>query len=287
MIRKNRDRIIDNSLFKMPNSIFDVKLTATELTVLSAIYSLKCHALNRKRKYIKVGQKTIATICGLTPQTVARAMAKLWEYGYVLEIRRYFVDEHRLGRYVYTLPIINKKEGFFFVNRKVFKKNLKPAQMRMYLYCCKCADSKTKQFWNSYNDISHALNIKRSSVITTISELIKLGLINRYKVIKKDGSYSDNYYQINTIIINKPKIHKKRRCQVYFAPLSILHTQEFFKSMINHIGLFVKHFLCYFFKNRGSPKISISVHSTHFDTIRERKINKLYLKYRCNLLYYN
>lgn len=279
--------MINTRLFKMPNSVFKAKLSATEITVLAGIYSLRCHSISIScgKKYIKVGQKTIASICGLTSPTVAKAMTKLWEYGYVLEIRRYFVDEHRLGKYVYTLPILTKREGYFFVDRSIFKKNLKPAQMRMYLFCCKCADSRTKQFWHSYNDISNALGIKRSSVIQTISELIKMGVINRYKVTKKDGSYADNYYQINTIILNKPKIHRhKRRCRV-FASLSTFKKLSI-KIILKHIDLFVKRFF-YFFKNRGSPKIFISVYSTHFDTIREKNNNKLYLKYRCNLLYYN
>ena len=268
---KVRAQVVDTSLFMLPNSIFKVKLTATEITVLSAIYSLKCHSINRNKKYIKVGQKTIASICNLTAQTVAKAMSRLWEYGYVLEIRRYFVGQHKLGQYVYTLPVINKREGYFFVSRKIFRKKLKPAQMRMYLYCCKCADSTTKQFWGSYNDICSSLNIKRSSAIKTLSELIKMGLVNRYRVTKKDGSYADNYYQINTIIIIKPKICRKRRCRAHFTPLSTF-TKQFVKTMINHTILFVKNFLLYFFTNRGSPKISSSLHSTHFYSIRVKKI---------------
>ena len=275
-----------NELFKMPNTIFDMNLSATELTVLTAMYSLRgvCY---KNKKYVRISQKAIATMTGLTPRTISRIIDKLNRLNLILEVRRYFVDEHKLGTYHYTLPVV--KYNYFFVSRRIFKlsNKLTASELRMYLYCCKCADSRTMQFWNSFNDICNQLNLHRSSVIATLKSLIKKGLISRYRVKKKDGSYADNYYQINTILIRKPKIQRKKRRR-YSSRLSIfpfrfvLGIFKSYKSIVHNLHKTVKCFSL----SRGSPKIYTSVRSTHLHTIRKKNNIKLYLKYRCNLEYY-
>lgn len=276
-----------NELFKMPNTIFDMNLTSTELTVLTAMYSLRgvCY---KNKKYIRISQKAIATMTGLTPKTISRIIDKLNRLNLILEVRRYFVDKHKLGTYHYTLPIV--KYNYFFVSRRIFKlsNKLTASEFRMYLFCCKCVDSRTMQFWNSFNDICNQLNLHRSSVIATLKSLIKKGLISRYRVKKKDCSYADNYYQINTILIRKPKIQRKKRRR-YSSRLSIfpfrfvLGIFKSYKGIVHNLHKTVKCFSL----SRGSPKIYTSVRSTHYllNTNRRKNI-KLYLKYRCNLEYY-
>lgn len=277
-----------NELFKMPNTIFDMNLTSTELTVLTAMYSLRgvCY---KNKKYVRISQKAIATMTGLTPKTISRIIDKLNRLNLILEVRRYFVDKHKLGTYHYILPIV--KYNYFFVSRRIFKlsNKLTASEFRMYLFCCKCVDSRTMQFWNSFNDICNQLNLHRSSVIATLKSLIKKGLISRYRVKKKDCSYADNYYQINTILIRKPKIQRKKRRR-YSSRLSIfpfrfvLGIFKSYKGIVHNLHKTVKS---YFFISRGSPKIYTSVRSTHYllNTNRRKNI-KLYLKYRCNLEYY-
>lgn len=279
-----------NELFKLPNNIFHTGLNATELTVLAAIYSLKSHCICNGKKFIKVNQKSIASICGFkTAVTVSRAVDKLCRMGFIERIDRYYVDVHKLGAYVYTLPIV--KCNFFFVSRRVFKFKLTTAQIRLYLFCCKCAASHSKQFWNSYNDISQQLHIKRSAAIKTMSELIEKGLIKRYKVRKKDRSYSDNHYRIIELKPSKIKIRrKKRRCR--FAPSIFLRKKIklFYENIINlkviNVNTYFEFSRIYFFDLRGSPKIFRSLYSTHFYSIRGKNKIKLYLKYRCNLTIY-
>lgn len=277
----------NNELFKMPNNIFEKNLSATELTVLTTMYSLRgvCY---RNKKFVRISQKAIATITGLTPKTISRIIDKLRRLNLILEIKRYFVDSHKLGTYHYTLPIV--KYNYFFVNRKIFKltNKLTASEIRMYLYCCKCADSRTMQFWNSFNDISSQLGLHRSSVISTLKSLIKKGLISRYRVTKKDGSYADNYYQINSILIKKPKIRKKRRYSCLLP--SIFPFRFVFSSRKSYKGIvynLIKRVKCYFSFLRGSPKNYASVRSTHLYTTRDKNNIKLYLKYRCNLEVYD
>lgn len=276
-----------NKHFKMPNNIFEYKLKSNELKVCAIMYSLSCRAIYNGRKYIQISQKSISTMAGLTPQTVSKAIDRLVACGLILEIRRYYVDSHKLGQYVYTLPVV--KHNYFFVSKEIIRKNLSAPLLKVYLFCCKCADSRSKRFWNSYNDISAKLKLSRSKVISAIAELVRLSLINKFKIIKKDGSYSDNHYQINSVINQEVKIRKKRRCSRtnIFSILNRFVYKQI-KSCtysIRAILRFVKHKFNIFL-DRGSPQISRSLYSTHFDTNRKKKLNRLYLKYRCNLELY-
>ena len=278
-------------LFKLPNDIFHKGLSASELTVLAVVYSLRSRVISKGKKRIKINQKAIAKLCGFkSTATVSKAIDKLCRIGYIERIDRYYSDYKKLGTYIYTIPVVSGRK-FFFVNRRVFNYKLTVAQMRMYLYCCKCATSHSKRFWNSYNDICQELNLKRSAVIKTISELISVGLIKKYKVRKKDGSYSDNHYKVVALKAQKLKIgRKKRRCRphsifkkiyVGFVECPTLHTiliRNFKKVNTKRNN---------FFDLRGSPKILSSLYSTHLYTHRRKNKIRLYLKYRCNLTIYS
>ena len=278
-----------NDLFKMPNDIFQAPLNATELTVLAAVYSLRSRTVSRGKKYIKVNQKTIAALCGFkSTKTVSNAVNKLVRLGYIERIDRYYDDYKKLGSFVYTVPVIRGR-AYFFVNRRFFKYHLSAAQTRMYLYCCKCAESRSMRFWNSYNDICSALHLKRSAVVQTIKELVIFGLLKKYKVRKKDGSYSDNHYKVVALKPPKRKImRKKRRSRLalgfFRCCLCAAYTtsNKKHKYIINQISEKVNTSPIIFF-SRGSPKICRSLYSTHFYTNRKKNKIKLYLKYRCNL----
>lgn len=272
------------NFFKMPNDIFEKNLSYSELTVLAAVYSLRSHSIFRGNKYIKISQKSIASICGFkSTTTVSKAIDKLCYLGYITRINRYYDDYRKLGTNVYTIPTVKGK--YFFVSRRIFKYHLTTSQMRMYLFSCKCSDSRSKRFWNSYNDICQALKLKRSSVIKTITELCNMGLIKKYLIRKKNGSYSDNHYKVIKLLPPKRKIHKKGRCR--FAPTysPVCISKHLCGSMINFFYHKVNTFLLFFYL-RGSPKICSSLYSTHsIPPDRKNKI-KLYLKYRCNLTIY-
>ena len=68
-------------------------------------------------------------------------------------------------------------------------------QLRMYLFVCR-AVTKKNDMWNSFNDIADALQIARKKVIAVINELVGLGFIRKLRVLKKDGSFSDNHYSV-------------------------------------------------------------------------------------------
>ena len=275
-----------NDLFKMPNRVFEAPLSANELRVLAVVYSLRSRCIRNGKKIISVNQKTIAALCDLkTTTAVSNAMNKLCRLGFIERMDRYYSDYKKLGKYVYTIPVIKGRE-FFFVNRRYLKFKLTAAQTRMYLYFCKCADSRSKRFWNSYNDICLTLNLKRSAVIKTVSELISFGLIKKYSVKKKDGSYSDNHYKV--IALKPPRIRRRKgkrrsRLALDFSYNNDIFVKLFYSYIIKHKSQKVNTLRIYFFDLRGSPKIFSSLYSTHFYTSRKRKRFKLYSKYRCNL----
>ena len=274
-----------NDLFKMPNRVFDAPLSANELRVLAVVYSLRSRCIRNGKKLVSVNQKTIASLSGLkTTKAVSNAMNTLCRLGFIERMDRYYSGYRRLDKYVYTIPVI-KGRDFFFVNRKYLKLKLTAAQTRMYLYFCKCADSRSKRFWNSYNDICLTLNLKRSAVIKTVSELIHLGLIKKYSVKKKDGSYSDNHYKV--IALKPPRIRRKRkrrsRLALDFSHANITCVYSSIKYILNHKSKKVNTLRIYFFDLRGSPKIYRSLLVPTFITNRERKRLVLYLEYRCNL----
>ena len=179
---------------KLPNAVLeDSRLGKSELAVFACLHALSGNVYMGE-KQVKASRKLIASYCNISVKTVTKAVKKLRELGYIKKIRQYFVDAHKLGTYIYILNVV-KGTKYFFVSRDVFKMGLSVTQLYVYMFCCKCADSKTRRFWNSYNDISDKLGISRSGAINTVAQLVEMKLITQIKIIKKNGSYSDNHYR--------------------------------------------------------------------------------------------
>ena len=127
--------------------------------------------------------------------------------------------------------------------------------------------------------------MKRSAVVQTLKELVCIGLIKKYRVRKKDGSYSDNHYKV--IALKPPRIRRKRkrrsRLALDFSHANITCVYSSIKYILNHKSKKVNTLRIYFFDLRGSPKIYRSLLVPTFITNRERKRLVLYLEYRCNL----
>lgn len=175
---------------KLNNSILDCGLTVNELKVAVCLYS--CAYNNSSTVCVK--QSVIARKCGFKQsKTVADIICRLQRKGIIERVRRPYKRNGHLGTYIYTLKKIVSK-GFFKVKRYILTK-LNAVQLRMYLFICR-AVTKKNDMWNSFNDISRALQIGRNKVIAAINELVKMGFIRKFKIIKKDGSYSDNHYSV-------------------------------------------------------------------------------------------
>ena len=271
--------------FRISNNIFDYGLTANELhiyTVMCSVYSNSYH-----HDIITIKQSTIAEKCGIkTTETVSRGISSLCKKGLIRRVQRFVKRNGDMGTYHYTLTLPHSNERYFFVPRSIIGK-LNSVQMRLYLFICKCLDSKTGECWNSYTDISNALKVKRSAVIETIKELISLQVIERIKVLKKDGSYSDNHYRlfekvITTVVVffKKSIKRKESRCSQHRLSLSnILNVQKSSIGMTTLLFYYASRYCkCQelFLLIRGSPlKKGSLIVPTHYIQ-REKLLRYIY-----------
>ena len=187
------------SLFRLSNHIFELGLNAQELSVYAYLCSLPASGFTLQGdSIVTVKQRTIAVNCGIrSPVTVAKTIDRLREKGLVVYLERQYKANGHRGAYWYAVTKQKTDTGFFTVDRHIFGM-LIPRQMLVYLFLCKSFSTVLYDCWNSYNDISAQIGMKRESVIQTIRELVELGLIVRIQRRSKENRrvYVDNHYSI-------------------------------------------------------------------------------------------
>lgn len=181
--------------FRLPNFVFDYKLSSTELAVATVLYSLKSR--NNKKHIVKIKQENICNISKIKSKiTVAKAIKKLMSVGIIKWVKRSKKLDGHLGTYTYCLADVTGK--YTKIQRNIFKSGLSVSELKVFLLINKCIDTKTGKCWNSYNDLASKLYMSRSRVIEIVKALIGKGFLLVKKVIKKDGSLSDNHYFMPT-----------------------------------------------------------------------------------------
>ena len=187
------------SLFRLSNHIFELGLDAQELSVYAYLCSLPASGFTLQGdSIVTVKQRTIAVNCGIrSPVTVAKTIDRLREKGLVDYLERHYKANGQRGAYWYAITKQPTDTGFFMVDRHIFGL-LIPRQMLVYLFLCKSFSTVLHDCWNSYNDIAAQIGMKRESVIQTIRELVRLGLIVRMQRRSKENRriYVDNHYSI-------------------------------------------------------------------------------------------
>jgi predicted transcriptional regulator len=187
------------SLFRLSNHIFELGLDAQELSVYAYLCSLPASGFTLQGgSIVTVKQRTIAVNCGIrSPVTVAKTIYRLREKGLVDYLERNIKSNGHQGTYCYAVTKQPTDTGFFMVDRHIFGL-LIPRQLLVYLFLCKSFSTVLHDCWNSYNDISAQIGMKRESVIQTIRELVELGLIVRMQRRSKENRriYVDNHYSI-------------------------------------------------------------------------------------------
>ena len=214
------------SVFKLSNSIFDLKLSASELTVYAYMCSLPSEYTMLDGATVKVKQATIASKCGIKAvQTVSKLITSLTEKSLVEPVKRSVKRNGYKGTYMYKIKKLSTENSFFFVDRAVFGQ-LNPRQMMIYLFICKSYNTQICDCWNSYADISAQTGMKRETVIQTISELEALKLIRKSKRKSRDNRrvYVDNHYVLIVYIKGTFKGRKRK------AVVPLLQPQFNFKS---------------------------------------------------------
>ncbi len=187
------------SIFRLSNGIFSLGLNAQEIAVYAYLCSLPGNGFTMTGgTVITVKQRTIAANCGLkSPVTVSRTIDRLREKGLVEHLERSTKANGQRGTYSYAVTVQQTDKGYFTVDRRVFGM-LSPRQMLVYLSLCKSFSTVLHDCWNSYNDISAQIGMKRESVVQIIGELVGAGLVVRMQRRSKRNRrvYVDNHYSI-------------------------------------------------------------------------------------------
>lgn len=273
------------SLFKLSNQIFALGLDAKELSVYAYLCSLPSlqNTIDNSAT-IKVKQATIAQNCGLRAvQTVAAILARLQSKGLVEQLTRSVKADYHKGTYSYAVRKLPVTTEYFFVDRQVLGM-MNPRQMAVYLFLCKAYDAARRDSWNSYNDISEQLGMKREAVVQTVAELAAMKLIVRMRRKSRENRrvFVDNHYQIIRYV--RGTIHKMCKKIVRLHSqcnrTGVQRTAEHFKlphysSTYSEKSQEVKRNL---FFGRGSPIFcSHSEYPSNFPSEKEKI--KVYRKY--------
>ena len=254
------------SLFKLSNSIFDLKLSASELTVYAYMCSLPSEYIMLDGAVaVKVKQATIAEKSGIKAvQTVSKVITSLTKKSLVEPVQRSVKRNGYKGTYMYKVKKLPTENSFFFVDRAVFGQ-LNPRQMMIYLFICKSYNSQLADCWNSYADISAQTGMKRETVIQTIAELEELKLIRKSKRKSRDNRrvYVDNHYILILYVKGSFKGRKRKAVVPLIQPQFNINTHKsnrrklevvYCNSSIPQELKKVKTFFIDFLK-RGSPQI--------------------------------
>lgn len=220
--------------FRMNNDILDLGLSPNEIKVAVCLYS----CVFKNNYYVQIKQSTIAEKCGIKKEeTVSKIIWKLVNKGIIERVYRPHKKDGNFGTNIYKLKAIATK-GYFKVKRYILGK-LSGVQLRMYLFVCRAIVEKKNDMWNSFNDISRSLQIGRNKVIAVINELVELGVIVKSRVLKKDGSYSDNHYaivdengQAETEVIAEEKEESSEQAIVALLGTFITNLQFDFKPFV-------------------------------------------------------
>lgn len=254
------------SLFKLSNSIFDLKISASELTVYAYMCSLPSeYIMLDGAAAVKVKQATIASKCGIKAvQTVAKVITSLAEKSLIEPVKRSVKRNGYKGTYMYKVKKLPTENSFFFVDRSVFEQ-LVPRQMMIYLFICKSYNSQLADCWNSYNDIAAQTGMKRETVIQTIAELEALKLIRKSKRKSRDNRrvYVDNHYILILYVKGSFKGRKRKAVVPLIQPqfnvkshksntckLEVVYCNSSIPQELKKVKSFFINFL-----KRGSPQI--------------------------------
>ena len=198
---------------KISNKLLDYDLSATELSVITYLATIHTSVISKNgTRWLCVKQSTIAQKCAVRAvQTVSRVISSLLAKGLIERSARILKDDNKSGTTCYALNLPDLSNGYFQIDRRIFGGILSPKQMRVYLYICRCVDTSIGYMWNSYNDLSALIGMKRSDVIEVISELCKLHFISKQLVKMRDNRrvYADNRYAV--VIFVAPHISRRNK----------------------------------------------------------------------------
>ena len=184
------------SYFVLPNEVMEKYRNRAISAVDVAVYSALC---SKRREYdgVRVSQKRIASMCGITEKTVSASVYRLYLCGLIKNV----IIERNGMKYkttVYQLESL-PESGYFFVPRCIFRHtDISPKMFAVYIFLCCVQHNEYEKSWNSYSDLCEKMGFnkgQRSEVIRLIGNLSERGLIKK-TVRKVNGKYVDNIYRV-------------------------------------------------------------------------------------------
>ena len=188
---------------RIPNSFLTDFKSPSDLKLVCVFYSL-IHANTEKNLLgyvITVKQEVLANLCGCSVSTVKRSIASLRRLGFIKSQKRIVLEKDRLGAYMYTIADVPVQRNYFVLERSLIRK-VNGQAFKVYAMFCKLADSKTRSFYQSLNDLSRMICMDKKDVIKAIKKLISLKLIRKRRRLTGNGDFTDNTYIICKYITN-------------------------------------------------------------------------------------
>lgn len=250
---------------KLSNQIFSIGLSNTALCIYAYLCSLNSKTMMNGEDAVKVKQATIAAACGIrSVQTVAKGLQELMQKELVGKPIRTIREDRSLSTNIYCVKKQPVSDCFFFVcPKQAFSGTLCPRQLVVYLFLCKAHSMRLGRSWNSYNDMSRQLGMKRETVIATVQELCDRKMIYKQRRFSRGNKnvYVDNLYFIVQRMYGTIKKKKPLWERGFFGVLT-----EDVKSVKHSTTNSVYHTLRVLsspFFGRGSPENEILIIDTN------------------------
>lgn len=184
--------------FCLPNSLISNRaLSASDFAVAAYLYSLATAYGSQTLVglSVKVKQVTIAERCGISVDTVKRAIARLSSQDIILGKQRKAKFNKNLGTNTYILKSINKQDRYTRISKKAAAL-LKPSELRVYAVFSMCKENYKNSFFHSLNDLCEILHTNKQQIIKTINIMIKKGVVRKQLRKTSCGDYTENKYFI-------------------------------------------------------------------------------------------
>ena len=225
--------------FKMPNSIFDYKLSSKSIFVYAYLLS-RMNAL----RAITISYKTIAENCHMDNKTAISAVNEL-------ESRRLISKEtrHDYRGKLKNKYILNKLSGGWFkAEYCIFSTQIKSTDFMVYCYIKMRMNCKSNESFPSLNTITNGTGLSHSRVVTAVKYLRQFTFINSvHRHYKKTKAYRHNRYLLYKLT------NKKRKTRLPVRVFLCLKRFSKHFSSLKEIIVYINQKVNGSFKNRGSP----------------------------------
>ena len=190
---------------RIPSSIFDHDLTASELLVFCYLTSKKNHL-----SALTIRHETVGNALGLSRNTVLAAFGGLSEKGLVEQQVRYFRGRQVASRY----HIVHLSGGWFKLPWGIFRLQLNKSDFAVYLYILRCVNAKD-HCWPSTSRISQGCGISKPRVRQAVKTLAMGLLLHKEQYVKQCGAFGHNHFQVITMAVREAllKVYRKHKRQ--------------------------------------------------------------------------